>query len=64
MGGGRGGLGYCGGKCGGGGLWWRGLGNLKTYCCMPDFYLTTKFKYSTLLCFQVIYIFSINRPTI
>ena len=58
------GEGYCGGKWSGDVVWWRGVGNLKTYCCMPDLNLTPKFKYSTLLCFNLIEILNIYRPTI
>ena len=62
--GGGGGRGYCGGQWGGGVVWWRGVVNLKTHCCMPDLNLTPKFKYSTLLCFNLIEILNIYRPTI
>ena len=55
---------YCGGKWGGGGVGWSGVGYLKTYCCMSDFNLIPQFKYNTLLYCQVREILSIYRPTI
>ena len=45
--------------------WGEGVwGIYKMYCWMPDLNLTERFKYSTLLCFQLREILGIKRPTI
>ena len=49
------------------GVVWCGVGGwdiLKKDCCMPDLNPTPKFKYTTLLSFQIREILSIYRPTI